>query len=519
MFWGKAYTMRRSDIRKLALTGMAISLAIVWAACGPEIDDFDEGATAFGAVKRVSNRFVSKSRSQGGVKNRYIVVLTSRPGAVRASTAKRTMTKLASTYRASIKRRYQHALVGFAARMSEASARKLSQDPTVSFVEQDAIVRKAGWQKNPSWGLDRIDQANLPLNNSYQYDETGSGVTAYVLDSGIRITHEEFQGRASYGFDAIGDGQGADDCYGHGTSVAGAIASRAWGVAKRANVVAVRVFDCSGTGSISSVIAGVEWVTANAKAPAVANMSLAASHSASLNAAVEQSISRGILYVVAAANYNANACAYSPASASKALTVGATTSTDRRADYSNYGPCVDLFAPGHGIWTTSFHHDTSKTVGGGTSMAAPHVAGVAALWLQRHPDHSPKQVTSAIQLAAVTGKLEGIGAGSCNRLLSTRFLSKCNIKAGVNQGVINASWSSGQRRPLSRGECMVQARKRFREGRFACGYTTSAGKIAYQEAVWDNEKIHATTCSSGNGGQSSGGSYSRDDRFDLTKRM
>jgi subtilisin family serine protease len=317
-----------------------------------------------------------------------------------------------------VKLTYRAALSGFAATMSERQASQLAADPDIALVEQDRVVRVATEQVNPgSWGLDRIDQLNRPLNSRYGYpDDGGSKVHAYVLDTGIRTTHVEFGGRATSGFDAI-DGGTADDCQGHGTHVAGTIGGSTYGVAKSVRLVAVRVLDCAGNGTVAGVIAGVDWVTANAVRPAVANMSLSGAASDALDAAVVRSSDAGITYMVAAGNNSgANACGRSPARVGAAITVGATDRNDKRAGFSNIGSCVDIFAPGVDItsaWRTS---DTATNTIDGTSMASPHVAGVAALILQVHPGMTYAQLSGHLKSNA-SPKVTDAGSGSPNLLL------------------------------------------------------------------------------------------------------
>ena len=313
---------------------------------------------------------------------------------------------------------YERALRGFALRMGKAQARALARDPRVKYVEQDSEVWAVETQSDPPWGLDRIDQRDLlPRDTSYTYNFTGVGVNAYIIDTGIRRTHVDFGGRAFHGFTAINDGRGSDDCNGHGTHVSGIVGGSTSGVAKGVALVAVRVLDCQGSGTISGVIAGVNWVTANFVAPAVANMSLGGGASSALDSAVRNSIAGGVTYAVAAGNSNANACNYSPSRVLEALTVGSSTSSDTRSSFSNVGSCVDLFAPGSDItsaWNTS---DTARATLSGTSMASPHVAGVGALYLEQKPGASPSDVAGAIVSNATTGRLTGTGTGSPNRLL------------------------------------------------------------------------------------------------------
>jgi len=312
---------------------------------------------------------------------------------------------------------YSAALKGFSANLSDAAVAALAKNPQIARIEPDALVSGSGTEASPTWGLDRIDQRSLPLDRSYTYASSGAGVNVYILDTGIRTTHVEFGGRASGAFTAINDGKGTNDCNGHGTHVAGTVGGATYGVAKSATLYAVRVLDCANTGTVSGLIAGIDWVTQNRRLPAVANLSLTTAKSSSVNAAIQASIDAGVVYAVAAGNNGADACNYSPASAPAVLTVGASGNTDGVQGFSNVGPCVDLFAPGQAIRSAYYVSDTSSIINAGTSMASPHVAGAAAVYLSANPTATPAQVTAAIIGAATTNALTAVPAGTANRLL------------------------------------------------------------------------------------------------------
>jgi subtilisin family serine protease len=354
----------------------------------------------------------------------YIVVLQAAPSGV--STMSRT---LMQRYGGQVVDTYAATLPGFHARMTAGQAARVAADPTVRYVEQDATVDLAA-STTVTWGLDRLDQRSLPLSKSYAAPGA-AGVTAYVVDSGIRTTHREFGGRASSGWDFVDGDASANDCNGHGTHVAGTIGGATSGVARDVRLVGVRVLDCRGKGSYAAIIKGVDWVTAHAVQPAVANMSLGGTTSKALDDAVGRSIAKGITYAVAAGNDHRDACRQSPARAAAAITVGATDATDSRASFSNFGPCLDIFAPGARIVSASNGSDTATKTMSGTSMASPHVAGAAALVLGAHPDWTPAQVRDELVGKAGAGSVGNPGSGSPNRLLFTGFLATAGAAGKV----------------------------------------------------------------------------------------
>jgi subtilisin family serine protease len=326
---------------------------------------------------------------------------------------------------------YEHALKGFAITARGAGIGELARDGRVAGIEPDGEARAYGVVQNgATWGLDRIDQRNLPLSGTFAYNSTGAGVTAYIIDTGIRLSHQEFGGRASTGYDGITPA--ADDCNGHGTHVAGTVGGATYGVAKAVTLVAVRVLDCTGTGATSGVIAGIDWVTGNhllLKTPAVANMSLGGSKSAALDSAVSRSIASGVSYAVAAGNgllglgldlalLAQNACNSSPSGVPEAMTVSATNRTDAKAAWANYGSCVDWFAPGIDITSAWNTNDTATSTASGTSMSAPHTAGVAAQYLQGNTTATPAMVTAALYAATTKDKVTSARSANDHLLFS-----------------------------------------------------------------------------------------------------
>ena len=372
------------------------------------------GSAQAGTPSALPTGTVRTAGAADAISGSYIVVL--KPGSAEAAQVASAAQRLVRRYGGSVLTNYLATVRGFHATMTATAAARLAANPAVQFVEQDAKVSLSATQTGPTWGLDRVDQRSLPLSKTYTYG-SARGVTAYVLDTGIRQTQTEFAGRARSGWDLIGKDATAEDCNGHGTHVAGTIGGTRYGVAKDINLVAVRVLDCKGSGSYSAIIDGIDWVTKNAVKPAVANMSIGGPVSSALNAAVARSIAAGVTYAVAAGNDNTNACNQSPASAPDALTVAATDQSDRRASFSNYGKCVDLFAPGVQITSASYSSDTGTAVMSGTSMASPHVAGAAALVLGAHPAWTPKQVRDALVANTTANVVTSAASGSPNKLL------------------------------------------------------------------------------------------------------
>ncbi|MER6490269.1 S8 family peptidase [Streptomyces griseorubiginosus] len=374
------------------------------------------GLTTLPAQAAPAEGRVLAAGSPTAVKDSYIVTLKKNAGFKAASSEGKGLIK---EYGGTVGKTFGSALNGYTATLSATEAKRLAADPSVAAVEQNQTVHLADTtQSSAPWGLDRIDQAALPLSGTYTYpDSAGSGVTAYVIDTGVRITHSQISGRASYGYDAVDGDTTAADGNGHGTHVATTIAGSTYGVAKKAKIVAVRVLDNAGSGTTAGVIAGIDWVTNNHSGPSVANLSLGGGASSTLDTAVRNSIASGVTYAVAAGNSSANASSYSPARVTEAITVGATTSTDARASYSNYGSVLDIFAPGSSITAGWYTSDTATNTISGTSMATPHVAGAAAVYLAGHTSATPAQVATALVNGATSNAVTSPGSGSPNKLL------------------------------------------------------------------------------------------------------
>jgi len=329
-------------------------------------------------------------------------------------------------FQGKIKFIYQHAFQGIAVQIpqnvEQEFVRILKLNPTVSLIEKDQVFKSnATTQTNATWGLDRSDQRNLPLNSTYNADGNAQGVPVYVVDTGVLASHQDFAGRVKAGYTAVSDGNGTTDCNGHGTHVAGTIAGTKYGIAKSASIIPVRVLDCNGSGTTSTVIAGLDWVASQNPRNAVVNLSLGGGTSTALDDAINRVVNKDIVVVVAAGNNNADACNYSPSRVPAAITVGATTNQDQRANYSNYGKCLDVFAPGSNITSDWYSSNTATATASGTSMASPHVAGLAAILRAIYTGENVSQITNRILNKATTNKVTDSQTGSPNRLLYTRL--------------------------------------------------------------------------------------------------
>ncbi|GEA67954.1 serine protease [Acinetobacter pittii] len=368
------------------------------------------------AAPATTNSVLGSSEAKGIIKNQYIVILNKDVGS-----SNEFAQGIAKQHGGKVLQTYDAVLKGFAIYLPDvagtAFVEAMKKNPKVVSVENDTIMKvDATTQSNPDWGLDRIDQRNLPLDSAYSYLQTGSGTTAYIVDTGILSTHQQFSGRVLSGYTAISDGNGTSDCHGHGTHVAGTVGGSTYGVAKNVSLVPIRILGCDGSGASSNVIAGLDWILKNGKKPAVVNMSLGGEANTSLDSAVENLFNNGYVMVVAAGNSNTDACSSSPARVSKAITVAATDSTDTRASYSNYGSCVDIFAPGSQINSSWIGSNTATKVLNGTSMATPHVAGVVAEMLQSTPTATPQTISTNLLNQASSNVVKN-PSGSPNRLL------------------------------------------------------------------------------------------------------
>jgi serine protease len=411
----------KTEIRKTKQTPIILSLFFI-AACGK----FENRTQSTTEKQQIDSAAPVEDLTEV---NNYIVVLKQNPNQLKISglqakaLVNSTLEKIEVRHQLNAPlQKFSTALHGGVYRMNGSQAKKLSQESNVAYVEKDQVVHLSAVQTNAIWGLDRIDQVSLPLDRSYNYVADGTGANAYVIDTGILTTHQEFQGRASSGYDFVDNDSDATDCNGHGTHVSGTIGSKSYGVAKNVKLIGVRVLDCGGSGTYAGVIAGVDWVTANHVKPAVANMSLGGPISQALEDAIANSIKAGVTYALAAGNENRSACLGSPARMKEAIKVGSTTSSDARSSFSNFGECMDIYAPGSDIESTWDTSNTATNTISGTSMATPHVAGVLALYLGKNPSASPEQAKAALLAGSIPGKVSSAGSGSPNRLLNSNYI-------------------------------------------------------------------------------------------------
>jgi subtilisin family serine protease len=428
-------------LTSLRTTAILLGLCGLLSACGerlepgsPPAPEANTRAQGLGAQTLSGGKL--RLAGVEGVPNRFIVVfdeMAKRGPRPSTQEVRKASDELTRAHGGAVRRLFSSSIRGFSVTMTEQEALAMSEDPRVRYIEQDRVVTLHATQSTPpSWGLDRVDQRYLEMDNSYSYEYTGAGVHAYIFDTGVRSTHAEFAGRMGPGYDGVGDGGGTEDCHGHGTHVAGTVGSTLYGVAKNVTIHPIRIIGCAGEGTEESLIAGIDWMVANHVKPAVANMSLGAPGHQGVDDAVTAAISAGIVFVVSAGNETDDSCGKSPARVPGALTVGSTSVYDTRSSFSNYGPCVDLFAPGEDIISTWWNSDTATSPSSGTSMAAPHVAGAVALYLEGHPHATPAEVHEELIARSTRNVIEDPGAGSPNVLLHSYCMgSNDSVKPDV----------------------------------------------------------------------------------------
>ncbi len=403
--------------RKALVTGVALAGVTVVAA-----------TIGAGAAMAKQEGQIREADAPNAVAGSYIVVLKPTAVSQGLATAGEVVARVSSKaqglvgeYGAQLTRTYGSALSGFSIKADEAAAKRLAANPEVAYVVQNKTFHISETQDNPpSWGLDRVDQADLPLDKKYTYPTKGDNVTAYIIDTGVRYSHSTFGGRGAGGKDFVDNDDTPNDEHGHGTHVAGTIGGTEYGIAKGVKVVGVRVLDANGSGTTEGVVAGVDWVAANAKGPSVANMSLGGGADDALDASVKGAIAKGVTFALAAGNEASDAGTTSPARVKEAITVAASDKTDKQASFSNFGSVVDIYAPGVDITSSWATGDSATNTISGTSMATPHVAGAAALYLAAHPEATPAQVAEGLVGAAVDGKISNPSSGTPNKLLQVK---------------------------------------------------------------------------------------------------